>query len=111
MLTALDMGLGGSSRSWSEYHHRGPPGSSPASCLEFCWHRLMVLPPVWSLHTSPTTDTGMHSPLWFDLCPTVVPEVFSFSFTFPPLQLLGASIERLGGTSGPFLPAPGRAGF
>ena len=53
----------------------------------------------------------MHSPLWFDLCPTVVLEVFSFLFTFPPLQLLGASIESLGGSSGPFLPAPGRAGF
>ena len=104
-------GLLTSSRSWSGYHHHGPPGGSPASCLELCWHRLTILPPVWSLHTSPPTGTGKHSQLSFDLCPTVVLEIFSFLFTFPPLQLLGTSIERLGGTSGPFLPALGRAGF
>ena len=49
--------------------------------------------------------------LSFDLCPIVVLEVFSFLFTFPPLQLLGASLKRLVGTSGPLLPAPGRASF
>ena len=96
-------GLLTSSRSWSGYHHRGPPSglASPDGSSS------SVVP----LHLTSYRHRHVLTTLSFDLCPTVVLEVFSFLFTFPPLQLLGTSLKRLVGTSGPLLPAPGRASF